>query len=75
MRRRGLWVSVVCVSLAVLAAGAVAWGMLLWNERALRAAHLVPPHRGATTTLAGMAIGVGLGGLIIGVAALMPTRK
>lgn len=65
----------MCVSLAVLLAGVAGWGLLLWNERDLRAAHLVPPHRGAVTTLAGMAIGLGLGGLIIGAAALIPSRR
>lgn len=75
MRRRRLWISVVCLSLTLLLVGVAGWGLLLWNERELRAAHLVPPHRGATTTLAGMAIGFGLGGLIVGAAALMPSTR
>lgn len=75
MRRQRLWLVVIGASLLVTLAGAASWAMLLHGERNLRAAHLVPPHRGAPTTLAGMAIGLGLGGLIIGAAALLPNRK
>lgn len=66
---------VLWLSLALCAAGAAGWGYLLFGERDLRARHLVPPHRGAATTMAGMTLGLGLGGLIIGVAGLLPSSR
>lgn len=75
MRGRGVWLAVIGLSIALMLAGGIGWMRLLDGEREIRAANLVPPHRGASTTLAGMAIGLGLGGLILGAAALMPNRK
>jgi len=75
MRGRRLWLAVICASLALILVGVLGWLRLLEGERAIRAANLVPPHRGASTTLAGMAIGFGLGGLILGAAALMPHKR
>jgi hypothetical protein len=66
---------VIWISLALSAAGAAGWGFLLLGERDLRAKHLVPPHRGAATTIAGMTLGLGLGGLMVGLAALMPSNR
>jgi len=73
--RDWLWLAVICASIALMLVGVLGWAFLLEGEREIRAANLVPPHRGASTTLAGMAIGLGLGGLILSAAALMPTRK
>jgi hypothetical protein len=75
MGRRRLWLAVIFASLALMLAGVLTWVRLVEGEQAIRAANLVPPHRGASTTLAGMAIGLGLGGLIIGAAALLPGGK
>lgn len=74
MRRRRLWIAVVVASIALMFVGVFTWKHLVDGERDLRAAHLVPPHRGAATTLAGGAIGLGLSGLILGVAALLPGK-
>jgi hypothetical protein len=75
MRGHRLWLAVIGASIVLMLVGALGWVRLLQAEREIRAANLVPPHRGASTTLAGMAIGLGLAGLILGAAALMPTRK
>jgi hypothetical protein len=75
MGRRRVWILVLCASTALVLVGVLGWVSLLNGEREIRAARLVPPHRGAATTLAGAAIGFGIGGLIIGAAALMPNRK
>lgn len=69
-----MWFLVIGLSLALTLGGVAAWVRMLEGERDLRAANLVPPHRGAATTLSGMAIGLGLGGLIVGGAALLPNR-
>ncbi len=73
--RDWLWLAVICASIALMLVGVLGWVRLLDGEREIRAANLVPPHRGAATTLAGAAIGFGLGGLILGAAALIPNRK
>jgi hypothetical protein len=75
MRGRRLWLAIIGLSVGLMLVGAVGWMRLLEGERDLRAGNLVLPHRGASTTLAGMAIGVGLSGLILGAAALLPKRK
>lgn len=74
MRRRTALL-VLWIALALTAAGAGGWAWLLFGERGIRAHHQVPPHRGAATTVAGMTLGLGVGGLIIAVAALLPSGR
>jgi hypothetical protein len=69
-----MWVLVMALSAVLVLAGAANWAYMLYGERGIRARHGVPPHRGAATTLSGMAIGLGFGGLVTGVAALLPTN-
>ncbi|MEW6319834.1 MAG: hypothetical protein AB1635_01970 [Acidobacteriota bacterium] len=73
-RRATAWL-LLAFSLVIAGAGAASLTRMLREERAARVERPIPPPRGAATTVAGMAIGIGLAGAMAGAALLMTSRR
>lgn len=73
-QRRVAW-TIVVVSFVVLLGGAGRLVALLSADREAVAAGDLVPARGAATAMAGMALGVGVAGIIGGIAGLRHARR